>query len=191
MADRVIRDEIMNSDRWLSLPTDTHRLVFNSLILIADDYGNVEGGPRRLYRWMHSFTQIKSEADSRKLLSDLQDAEMLLRYEVEGREYWHISRFKNSRWYWKRSYPQSPYPDDVTNESKQRPNEKRNTHVANTLPTRREGVGVGEDIGVGLKAALKARSDTCIAIGANGKPCGKPGAYWRSGKAHCRDHGPL
>ena len=33
--------------------------------------------------------------------------------------------------------------------------------------------------------------DNCVAVVANGKPCGKPGAYWRAGKAHCRDHGPL
>ena len=146
MPDRVIRDELLKSDRWLDLPSDTHRLVYENLILIADDYGNVEGGPRRLYRWMHGFTQIKTEPDAIKLMSDLQDADLARRYESDGHEYWHLPRFKNSRWYWKRSYPQSPFPDDVTNEDKQRPNEKRNTHVTNTLPTRREGVGVGEDI---------------------------------------------
>lgn len=146
MPDRVIRDELLKSDRWLDLPSDTHRLVYENLILIADDYGNIEGGPRRLYRWMHGFSQIKTEPDAIKLMSDLQDADMVRRYEVEHREYWHLTRFKNSRWYWKRSYPQSPYQDDMTNEDKQRPNEKRNTHVSNTLPTRREGVGVGEDI---------------------------------------------
>lgn len=147
MPDRVIRDELLKSERWLDLPTDTHRVVYIGLLLLCDDYGNLEGGPRRLFRWMHGFTQIKTEADSIKLMSDLQDHDMILRYEVEGKEYWHISRFKNSRWYWKRSYPQSPYSDDVTNDTKQRPSENRNTQVNNTLPTRREGVGVGEGIG--------------------------------------------
>ena len=40
------------------------------------------------------------------------------------------------------------------------------------------------------KPAFKPRQDTCIAV-VDGKPCGKPGAHWRAGKAHCRDHGPL
>jgi len=149
MPDRIIRDEILLSDRWIDLPTDSHRLIYAALLLRADDYGNLEGGPRRLYRWMHGFSQIKSEADSIKLMSDLQDAEMVMRYTVSDKEYWHIMRFKNSRWYWKRECPQSPYPDDTTNEEKQRPKENRNTHVSNTLPTRREGVGVG--VGEGLE----------------------------------------
>jgi len=41
MPDRVIRDELLESDRWLDLPTDSHRLVYISLILIADDYGEI------------------------------------------------------------------------------------------------------------------------------------------------------
>ena len=150
MPDRVIRDELLQSVRWLDLPSDTHRLIYENLILIADDYGNVEGGPRRLFRWMHGFTQVKTEADAIKIMSDLQDADMVRRYEIKpelstelSTEYWHLPRFKNSRWYWKRSYPQSPFSDDVTNEDKQRPSGNGNTHVANTLPTRREGVGVG------------------------------------------------
>lgn len=152
MPDRVIRDELLESDRWLDLPSDTHRLVYENLILLADDYGNIKGGPRRLYRWMHRFTQIKSEIDAIKLMSELQDADMVLRYEYENVEFFHIARFKNSRHYWVRKWPQSPYKDDITIEEKQRPTEKRNTHVINPLVTRSEGVGVG--VGV-LKPPLK------------------------------------
>lgn len=158
MPDRIIRDELLQSERWLDLPTDTHRLVYTGLLLRADDYGNLEGGPRRLYRWMHAFTQVKNEADSIKVMSDLQDAGLVLRYEVENKEYWHIARFKNSRWYWTRRCPQSPYSDDNDNEKKQRPSEKRDTHVAHTLPTRREGVGVG--VGEKLYASGSSKSPT-------------------------------
>ena len=193
MPDRVIRDEILNSDRWATLPTDTHRVVFIGLILIADDYGNIEGGPRRLYRWMHSFTQIKSEADSIKLMSDLQDAEMVLRYEdlsTGGKEYWHLTRFRNTRRYWSRKYPQSPYTENDTTPTKQSGSRTIDAGLAQTSAHlhRGVGVGVGEERG---GVALKARSETCIAIVANGKVCGKPGAHWRAGKAHCREHGPL
>jgi len=111
MPNRVIRDELLQSGRWLDLPTDSHRLIYENLLLLADDYGNLEGGPRRLFRWMHSFTQIKTEVDSIKVMSDLQDADMALRYEVAGKEYWHLTRFKNSRKYWARKFPRSPYPE--------------------------------------------------------------------------------
>lgn len=146
MPDRIIRDELLQSGRWLDLPTDSHRLIFENLILIADDYGNLEGGPRRLFRWMHSFSQIKTEADSIKVMSDLQDADMVLRYEAENKEYWHIQRFKNSRKYWTRKWPRSPYI-----ESNRIPTKQSDTNNPDPILTPIEphlpggvGVGVGE-----------------------------------------------
>lgn len=146
MPDRIIRDELLQSTRWLDLPTDSHRLVFISLVLQADDYGNVEGGPRRLYRWMHSFTQVKSEADSIKLMSDLQDVDLIRRYEVEGREYWHIPRFRNLRRYWSRKWPKSPFAEQdipINQESRQKTSGVL-AESSRNLP-RGVGVGVGED----------------------------------------------
>lgn len=164
MPDRVIRDELLRSERWLDLPTDSHRLVYAALILEADDYGNVEGGPRRLYRWMHNFTQIKTEADSIKLMSDLQDAEMVLRYEVENKEFWHLTRFRNSRQFWSRKHPQSPYEDDVTIEEKQRFTKKSIKHDLNEDNTRilrsRRGVGVGEERVVELDSSSVLETST-------------------------------
>ncbi len=146
MADRIIRDELFRSIRWLDLPTDTHRLVFVGLVSIADDYGNVEGGPRRLYRWMHGFTQIKCDADSIKIMSELQDADLARRYEVDGREYWHIPRFKNSRRYWSRKCPQSPYPEQSVTPTNQQDAKNTSADLPQTCanPSRGVGVGVGE-----------------------------------------------
>ena len=45
MADRLIRDELLESDRWLDLHSDTTRLAYVGLLLLADDFGNLEGGP--------------------------------------------------------------------------------------------------------------------------------------------------
>ena len=169
MPDRVIRDELLQSSRWLDLPTDTHRLIYENLILIADDYGNIEGGPRRLFRWMHGFTQVKTESDAIKIMSDLQDADLARRYESEGREYWHLPRFKNSRWYWTRRYPQSPYVDDVTVEGKQRNSGKRNTQVDDASLTRTGGVGVG--VGVGEDKTKRAQGEIIP---------GLPRAWWKT-----------
>lgn len=143
MPDRIIRDELLQSDRWLDLPTDTHRLVYENMILIADDYGNIKGGPRRLFRWMHSFSQVKTEPDSIKLMSDLQDVDLVRRYEADGLEFWHLPRFHNSRRYWVRKWPMSPYEEQQVIPSKQRIPQNPNAHVPNMLRTTSGGVGVG------------------------------------------------
>jgi hypothetical protein len=116
MYDRLIRADLYQSERWLDLPSDTHRLVYNALIHLADDFGNFEGGSRRLWRLMHSFATVKTEVDALKIMSDLQDADLVRRYEVTDehevkREFWHMPRFKNTRTYWTRKYPASPWCD--------------------------------------------------------------------------------
>lgn len=144
MADRLIRDELWQSVRWLDLPSDSHRLVYLSLLMVADDYGNLEGGPRRLFRWMVTFTQIKTEADSIKLMSDLQDADLVRRYEVIHREYWHLPRFRNKRQYWSRKCPQSPYEEEkIPKNQKHRQKTQRRLNEGSTKPQRGVGVGVG------------------------------------------------
>jgi len=107
--DRILRHELLRSERFLKLPTDTHRLIFIALLTEADDFGNIEGGSSRMWRWMHGFSQVKDEAGSIRLMSDLQDVDLARRYEVEGKEFWHIPRFRNSRRYTRRHHPQSPW----------------------------------------------------------------------------------
>jgi len=112
MPDRIIRDELLASDRWLDLPTDTHRVLFLGLVLLADDFGNLEGG-RRLWRTAHSFTQIKSFEDFARFMSELQDADLARRYEVDGRELWHLPRFRPQHWYIVRKFPASPWDQEI------------------------------------------------------------------------------
>jgi hypothetical protein len=150
MADRILRDELFESVRWLDLPSDTHRLAYIGLIATrADDYGNLEGGPRRLYRWMHQFTQIKSDADSIKIMSDLADADLVRRYEVEGLEYWHIPRFKNSRRYWSRKCPKSPFDEQSNQTSVENQVIAKNPTVDLQQTSRSPSRGVGVGVGVG------------------------------------------
>jgi hypothetical protein len=157
VADRIIRDELWNSERWLDLPSDTHRLIYVSLLSIADDFGNLEGGPRRLYRWMHCFSQVKTEEDSIKLMSALQDVDLVRRYEVKddlstgSKEYWHLPRFKNSRRYWARKCPPSPYPEQTHKESKDEEDQCPDENPSADLPqpSSKTSGGVGVGVGVG------------------------------------------
>jgi hypothetical protein len=155
MPDRVIRDELWQSTRWLDLPTDTHRLVYNSLLHIADDFGNLEGGSRRLFRWMHGFSQVRTEVDSIKLMSDLQDADLVRRYEFENRELWHIPRFRHHRQYLTRKYPISPWDADLQLGKNRRVSERglaKDQTLAKNLATtlQQHGSDVAEGVGVGV-----------------------------------------
>jgi hypothetical protein len=112
MADRIVRDELLDSDRWLWLPSDTDRLIFIGLLLKCDDFGNLEGGSKRLFRYLHGFTQTRSEEAMITSLSHLVDADLIRRYEVDQRELFHVPRFRPHRQYLVRKYPQSPWDSD-------------------------------------------------------------------------------
>ena len=164
MPDRIIRDELFESVRWLDLPSDTHRLAYIGLVCTrADDYGNLEGGPRRLYRWMHQFTQIKSDADSIKIMSDLADSDMVRRYEVGGLEYWHLPRFKNSRRYWSRKCPKSPFDEQKELTSVENQVVVKNPTAGLPQSSRSPSRGVGVGVGVGeLQTPLSNKLDGVI-----------------------------
>ena len=109
MPDRVVRDELLDSDRFLWLPSDTDRLCYVGLLLRCDDFGNLEGGPRRLFRFFASFAQTKTEESAGATIIHLADADLIRRYEADGREFFHIPRFRTHRQYLVRKVPASPW----------------------------------------------------------------------------------
>jgi len=113
MYDRILRSELFESNRYLDLHTDTSRLTWISLIPLADDFGNLDGNPKRLWRWLTFRTTLKTEPDVEKVLSELCDADLLRRYSVEGETYCHIPRFRQSRDYVRRLVPASPWDDEM------------------------------------------------------------------------------
>ncbi len=170
MPDRILRDELWGSDRFLDLPSDTHRLAFIRLVNVADDFGNLEGGGRRIYRMLHSGTQVKTPEHCAGILGGLVECDLLRRYEVEGREFFHIPRFGQHRNYRVRKVPPSPWCDAESALGKNVRVSKqglaknlsatlleRSSNVAVTLQGRSRnvlagvgvGVGVGDGVGVG------------------------------------------
>jgi hypothetical protein len=165
VPDRIIRDELLESDRWLDLPTDASRLAFVGFLLVCDDFGNFEGGPRRLFRLLHKFTQIKTEEASVAVLDALMACDLIRRYESDKRELFHIPRFKSHRQYLSRLYPPSPWcPKDTTlGKEKRIINKGLAKNVVTTSLQRSndvaEGVGVGVGVGVGkIKNNNKAQA---------------------------------
>lgn len=115
MADRLLRDELVESDRWLDLPSDSARLAYVGLLLRCDDFGNVEA-TRSLYRYVRGFVRPGgkecSEADYAEIARALAAADMVRVYAVDNREYWHLPRLRTSRTYLSRKCPVSPWCDE-------------------------------------------------------------------------------
>lgn len=109
--DRLIRSELYESERFLDLASDTARLIFVALLCEADDFGNLRGGERRLYRWAHGFATVKDPADVIRIFSELCDHDLIRRYVVDSKPYFHIPRFRNQRTYAVRHCPPSPWCD--------------------------------------------------------------------------------
>lgn len=153
MPDRIIRDELLESGRWLDLPNDTARLCYLGLLLRCDDFGNIEGGPRRLFRFFFRFAQVKNEADADAVIQQLADADLIRRYEVEQRELFHLPRFKAGRDYLVRRFPPSPWCDQnaLIGKHKRIINKGLAKNVAkdsaNVNATFYQGVGVGVGVG--------------------------------------------
>ena len=156
VPDRMLRDELLDSERWLDLPSDTHRVVYVGLLLRADDFGNLEGGPRRLFRFMHGFTQVKTELAAIARMGALVDADLARRYEVDGRELWHLPRTRSwsRKSYLVRKVPASPWcpPDRELGKHVRSIRNQGHAEKVNVTSVSRElNVWLGVGVGVGVE----------------------------------------
>jgi hypothetical protein len=106
MSDRVIRDEILDSERYLSLTSDTARLLFIHFVLVADDLGNSEAGDLFVRRRLLATTTPEKAISA--LISELADADLIRAYEVDGKRFIHIPRFRQRLRYTNSKFPRPP-----------------------------------------------------------------------------------
>jgi hypothetical protein len=168
MPDRVIRDELLDSDRWLGLGHDTERLAFVAMLLRCDDFGNMEGGVQRLFRTLSPCTQIKTPENMAAVLQHLADADLIRLYQVDGRELIHIPRLRPHRQYLVRKVPASPWCDVNTPLGKVKRVIERGLarNVVTTSQQRSNDVaqGVGVGVGVGVGEILKTRARKAVPV---------------------------
>lgn len=163
MVDRVVRDELLDSDRWLCLSTDSERLVFVGLLLKCDDFGNFEAGLPRLFRFLSSFTHIKTHENAAIVLLHLADQDLIRGYKVADREFFHIPRLRPHRQYLVRRCPPSPWCDISAplGKTKRIINKGLASNVVTTSQKRSndvaQGVGVGVGVGVGENTRTRTR----------------------------------
>ena len=116
VPDRIIRDELLESERWLSLRDNSARICFIALLLKADPFGNLEANPHRLMRLWRDFG-IKSPQQVSSTLAELQDCDLIRLYEADSKQFLHIPRFRQNLRFVKRIHPLSPW---TTLQQKQR-----------------------------------------------------------------------
>lgn len=128
MPDRIIRDEILESERWLSLKDNADRLAYIALLLKADPLGNFTAEHYRLMRMWRDFG-INTLQLVAKTISELSDHDLIRLYEVGDKKLLHIPRFNAYSRYLTRIYPLSPWTTD-----QQKQLLAKNSHGAHTAP---------------------------------------------------------
>jgi hypothetical protein len=148
--DRVLRAELFQSERYLDLTSDTARLIYIALLSIADDFGNLRGGERRLFRWAQTFAQVKDSADVVRIMCELCDCDLARRYTIGNDAFFHLPRFQNLRTYCTRLCPPSPWcdPDAPTGPYKagNRPVDRRAFRVIRTTKASRARMHADTDV---------------------------------------------
>jgi hypothetical protein len=95
MPNRIIRGDLLDSDRYNSLTHDAERLLFVELLLLADDYGLVPVNFGFLRRRTSPCTS-KSLEQVTQMVSALADADLIRCYQSErGGQFAFIPRFDN------------------------------------------------------------------------------------------------
>jgi hypothetical protein len=104
---RTIKPELLEDEKTARLSDRAWR-VFVSLIIMADDYGNMRGSERYVSGaalWAHAMPDIGTE------LADLEDAEIIRRYSVKGESYIHLTNWSKHQRIDKPGRPRVPGPD--------------------------------------------------------------------------------
>jgi hypothetical protein len=114
---RTLKPEILENERTASLEHDTWRL-FVSMILLADDYGNLQGHPDRL---AGAVFWAKGSRDIREMLAELSRAELILVYRHKARQCVHILGWSEHQRVDKPGHPRVPGPAQADDEPAREP----------------------------------------------------------------------
>jgi uncharacterized phage protein (TIGR02220 family) len=110
MPDRVLRDEILTSERYWSISIEAQRL-FIHLLLCADDTGRFSG-KNYTVRTSCFPSQSVDPVKLENLLSELLDVDLIRMYHVEKDRYIFIPRFRQRLRYLHSKFP--PPPNEIS-----------------------------------------------------------------------------
>lgn len=106
MPDRIIRDELLTSERYWSVCIEAQQL-FTHLLLRADSLGRYSG--KNFTIRMSCYPgHARNPAIIEKFLSDLHDADLIRLYTVDGERFIFIPRYRQRLRYTNSKYPEPP-----------------------------------------------------------------------------------
>ena len=107
----MIRESLLQSDRFLELPDNTARICYIAALLKADDLGNLEATDGQLVRLWRDFG-IETRDRALKVIQMLVDVDLLRVYEAEEKRHIHIPRFNQRVRHIVRRCTGSPWDDE-------------------------------------------------------------------------------
>lgn len=113
MPSRMIREGVLDSDKYARI-SDAARLLFFHLMLLADDFGCVSVSAAFLRR--RCFYDSPSDERIARLICELVDVDLIRTYEVDRACFAFIPRFRQRLYLSKLKHPmpaESLYSDDV------------------------------------------------------------------------------
>jgi len=111
MPSRVIRDALLESDRWLGLAHPAERLAYIVLLLKADDLATADASDGQLVRLWREPCNLKGPEDAQRLLNALADADLVRVYEADGKRLVFIPRFRQR--FRARTLKRPPPPENI------------------------------------------------------------------------------
>lgn len=150
MPDRIIRDELLTSERYWTVSIQSQQLYVH-LLLVADDAARCSGKNFTLRSACYPGRAMEP-AELERMLQELSDADLVRPYIVDGERYVFIPRFKNRRRYVSSSkYPEPPNEiNDMVARKSDSSMLKTDSSQTQVIP-KSGGVGVGVGVGVGEK----------------------------------------
>lgn len=111
MPARVVRDALIESDRWLSLAHPAERLAYVVLLLKADDLGTADATDGQLVRLWREPCNLKGCEDAQRILQALADVDLVRLYEADGKRLVFIPRFRQR--FRARTFRRPPPPETL------------------------------------------------------------------------------
>jgi hypothetical protein len=145
MPSRIIRESLLDSDRWLALPDNSARLAFIVLLLRADDFGNTEANQARLCRWWRDFG-IDTPPKVAAILQSLADANLIILYDVGGKPCLHVPKFGQRMRHHRRAIPVPPWQVEEYQRVTAKTTDARQTDDRRTTVVRRPEVEVEVEV---------------------------------------------
>jgi len=106
MPNRIIRSDLLTSERYWSVTTEARQL-FQHLMLVADDFGLYTASNYALRATCYGLEKPSAEKVER-WLSELNDCQLIIVYEVNGGRFLFLPRFKQFVRNKKSRYPIAP-----------------------------------------------------------------------------------